>query len=285
MASPLATGSRQPGWRAIAPRALLLATLAAAPAGAHEPVFGVGPETIYRGGVGLELAFELDELGEEGHDRTLTTELLYGLTPDFSLTLELPTLLHRRRASGSGSGLGDVLLRGKYRFWNRNRLGSSDRAAWLLGVRFPTGAHHRRADPGSGGFDLLTGVSVAHESRRWYGFGTLRTVLRTQHQGLDRGERLLFDLAGGVRPWLTEYTEPDLVMLLEFNGEWASRDRRSGHRLRDSGGWLGWLGPTALLSYRSWMLKIGVQVPVASHLGGGQQAPDLRALTSLEYHF
>ena len=255
------------------------------PAAAHEPVFGVGPETIYRGGIGVELGFDFDDLGEEGQDRILSSELIYGLTPDLSLTLELPTLLHRRRGSRSSAGVGDVLLRGKYRFWNRNRLGSSDRAAWLFGVRFPTGAQQRRPALGSGGLDLLTGISVAHESRRWYGFGTLRTVLRTRHQGLDRGEQILFDVAGGLRPWLTEYTEPDLVVLLEFNGEWAARDRRGGRRLRDTGGWLGWLGPTALLSYRNWMLKTGVQVPLASHLGGGQEEPDLRALASLEYHF
>ncbi len=263
---------------------LLLSTLVSFGAAAHEPVFGIGPETIYKGGVGIELGYDYDDLGDR-KDQRLHTELIYGVTKDLSLTLEAPTLLRRETRLGSASGLGDILLRGKYRFWNRNRLGASERASLLLGVKFPTGAHHGSVPRGSGSFDALAGLSVAHESRRWYGFGTFRYVLRTKHDGLERGDEILFDVAGGFRPWLTEYLQPDLVLLLEFNGEWQDRDRLRGSRLGGTGGFVGWLGPTALLSYRNWMLKTGVQLPVANDLNGGQKRPDLRTLVAIEYHF
>jgi len=263
---------------------LVLLSCVAAPAAAHEPVFGVGPETIYKGGVGIELGYGYDDLGGR-RDQLLNTEILYGATKDLSLTLEVPTLLRRETGLGSTSGLGDVLLRGKYRFWRRDRLGASERASVLLGVKFPTGAHHRSVRRGSGSFDALAGLSVAHESRRWYGFGTFRYVWRTEHDGFDRGDRVLFDVAAGFRPWLTEYLEPDLVLLLEWNGEWEGRDRLRGSRLGSTGGFTGWLGPTALLSYRNWMFKTGVQLPAVSDLNGGQKRPDLRTLAAIEYHF
>lgn len=264
---------------------LLLLPWIASPASAHEPVFGVGPETIYKGGVGIELGYDYEDLGGGRRDQLLHTEILYGATKDLSLTLEVPTLLRRETGLGSTSGLGDVLLRGKYRFFRRDRLGASERASVLLGVKFPTGAHHRSVPRGSGSFDALAGLSVAHESRRWYGFGTFRYVLRTKHDGLDRGDRVLFDVAAGFRPWLTEYLEPDLVLLLEWNGEWEGRDRLGGSRLGSTGGFVGWLGPTALLSYRNWMLKTGVQLPLTSDLNGGQKRPDVRTLAAIEYHF
>lgn len=268
----------------LGPLLLLLFSGLPAPLAAHEPVFGVGPETIYEGGVGVELGYEYEDLGDE-QDQLLHTELIYGATKDLSVTLEVPTLLRRETERGSSSGLGDLLLRGKYRFWRRDRLGASERASVLLGVKFPTGAHHRSVPRGSGSFDALAGVSVAHESRRWYGFGTFRYLWRTEHDGFDRGDRILFDVAAGLRPWLTGYLEPDLVLLLEWNGEWEGRDRLSGSRLTSTGGFVGWLGPTALLSYRNWMLKTGVQFPAAADLKGSQDRPDLRTLVAIEYHF
>jgi len=258
--------------------------LAPAAALAHEPVFGVGPETIYKGGLGTEIGIEYGALGGE-RERALTTELIYGVTADLSLTLDLPAYLRRSAEGQDASGAGDLLLRTKYRFWNRNGFGASDRAALILGATVPTGRHHQRVALGSGSVDFLSGLSVAHESRRWYAFGTFRYLMRTKHDGLDRGDRTLFDVAGGFRPWLTEYLQPDLVLLLEFNGVREERSRLHGERLAATGGFVGWLGPTALLSYRNWMLKGGIQLPVSTSLNGSQERPDSRTVLAIEYHF
>ncbi len=113
---------------------LLVFTLAASPplvrsAHAHEPVFGVGPETIYEGGVGLEVAWEFED---EGDERTalLHHELIYGLTPDLALTIEVPQVLRRHTDEGTRSGLGDVLVRGKFQFFRRDRLNAQDKARY-----------------------------------------------------------------------------------------------------------------------------------------------------------
>ena len=53
---------------------LLLASVA----GAHEPVFSVGPETIFQGGVGAEVGLDFESAGSE-QTYGLDYELIYGI--------------------------------------------------------------------------------------------------------------------------------------------------------------------------------------------------------------
>ncbi len=251
---------------------------------AHEPVFGIGPETIYEGGVGLEVGWDFEDEGDE-RTAVLETELIYGLTPRLSLTAEVPRVLRRHTDEGTRSGLGDILVRGKYQFWRRDQLGASDKAAVILGVKLPTGADRSRVPLGTGSVDPVLGLAVGHESRTSYAFGSVRYLLRTRHKGLNRGDRMLLDLAVGLRPWRTSYLEPDLVFLLEFSSVTTLRDRRSGGAVASTGGNVGWLGPTALLSYRNVMTKAGVQIPIYSSRRGSQPRPKIRAVLAVEYHF
>ncbi len=263
---------------------LALELLASGVARAHEPVFGVGPETIYEDGVGIEVGWDFEDEGDE-RTAVLDTELIYGVTPNLSLTLEVPRVLRRHTDEGTRSGFGDMLVRGKFQFWRRDRLNASDKAALILGLKLPTGSDNSRVPLGTGSFDPVFGVAVGHESRTWYAFGTLRYLLRTRHDGLDRGDRLFYEAAVGLRPWRTGYLEPDLVFLLEFNGIATAQDRDRAGAVSSTGRNVGWLGPTALLSYRNLMTKAGIQLPVYANRRGSQERPDLRAVVTMEYHF
>lgn len=93
-------------------------------------------------------------------------------------------------------------------------------------------------------------MSYGYESRKWYHFATARYLRRTH--GLK--DRLFIDAALGIRPWLTEYREMDVVFLLENNYE--AEAAGDGQRIL-------WTGPTALISpHPHWMFKAGVQLPV-----------------------
>lgn len=258
---------------------LLLASLA----DAHEPVFSIGPETIYKEGVGIEVGWNF-ETADSKQEYGVDYEFLYGVTSKVSLTLAVPQVVFRETNRGSKSGIGDLALRGKYRFWTRDRLNSSDKASLILGIKAPTGKHAGAEPLGSGSTDALFGLSLGHESRTWYGFGTFRYLLRTRHHGVDLGDRILYDFAAGFRPWRRGYLEWDYVFLLEYNGITALRDR-SGGTSKATGGDLGWLGPTALISYRNAMAKFGVQVPIYDNLRGSRFDSDLRTVLSIEYHF
>ncbi len=123
------------------------------PVEAHEPIFGIGPHVVFRGGIGIETEIEMERAsgaGEVERDVVLHTEILYGVTEDFAVTLAVPSVLRREYEIGAGlessSGLGDVSLRAKYRFWRHDSPGTQDSAALVFGAKLPTG--DAGADPG-----------------------------------------------------------------------------------------------------------------------------------------
>ncbi|MCH8118870.1 MAG: transporter [Planctomycetes bacterium] len=251
---------------------------------AHEPVFSIGPETIFEGGWGIETEFEFDDAGD-GKTSTLHYEILYGLTKDLSLTLEIPQVLRSREGHMTEDGLGDIMLRGKYQLFRRDTLGAQDKISAILGIKFPTGDEDAKPRLGTGTTDFLFGLSAGHESRTWYRFATLRYFLRTKHDGFGPGDKIFYDVTIGYRPWRREYLQWDLVGLLEMSGEYEFGSELGGKTVRNSGGNTIWLGPSLLFSYRNIMVKGGIQMPVYQQLKGNQEHNDFRTVFAIEYHF
>ncbi len=274
---------------------------------AHEPIFSIGPETIFKGGVGIEVAteyFEKTKLLEDGNeiadplDREkrglkVITEIIYGLTEDLALTIEIPYLsLETEETSGgqrikkSSSGIGDIVLRSKYSLFERDMPGASLGVSSILGIKLPTGDEDKDPVLGTGSVDVFGGVASGYESRRWYAFGDLRYRLNTEANNIRKGNVLNYNVVFGIRPWLTEYEQPDLVLLVEFNGEYAWKDKGSGvTNPNNTGGNTISISPGILLSYRNVMLKAGVKLPISQELNGTQLGEDYEVVTAIEIHF
>jgi hypothetical protein len=265
--------------------ALVLMTALVAPrASAHEPIFGLGPRPIWKGGLGFET--ELERQREEIDSVwSLKYELLYGITSDLAVTLELPHLVEKRTGTETGSGLGDVLLRGKWRFYRNEVWGGIYHAAVLGGIEFPTGRTSGVA-LGSGSYDYFIGLAGAYEGRRWLSFGTARYRFNTENgQGFARPDVFLYDLAVGVRPVKTQYTRPDVVLMFEVNGEVFRRAQQNGVAVPGSGGDRVFGAAGVWFTYRNWAFKPGVQFPLVQHMGGLRQRSDFRAVIAVEVHF
>lgn len=260
----------------------------------HEPIFGLGPHTIYKGGIGLEMEFEAEHASssdEKEKDFVLHNEIIYGVTADFAVTLSLPYVLNREsEADGmierSGLGLGETSLRMKYRFRRRDRRGVQDSAAFIVGAKFPTGDVNKSPRHGSGSVDFLLGLTAWRESLLWYYFGDIRYRLNRQGSaGIKAGDRLFADAAIGIRPWPADYQKPDLVVLVELNWETLMRSEINGHEVSDSGGHLLFLSPSFFLTYRNWALKGGVQVPLDPQISRNQPKERYRFKLAIEIHF
>jgi len=251
---------------------------------AHEPVFSLGPEVIFQGGLGIESEFEFEQ-GEEERLTALHYEMIYGITQNLSLTLNVPYIADRFDEESAGAGIGDVMIRSKYQFYRKDTLGAQSKFSGIFGTKLPTGDEDADPPLGTGTYDFLFGGSYGYESRTWYGFATLRYLLRTRSEGFEPGDRFFYDVAFGYRPWRREYLEWDYVFLLEMSGEFEFKSEFRDRKLPDSGGNTVWLGPTALISYRNIMFKGGVQLPVYQDLNGDQGKDDLRTVIAMEYHY
>ena len=265
--------------------ALVIATaMGASNAAAHEPIFGVGPRTIWKGGFGFET--ELEREREEIDSLwSLKYELLYGITSDIAVTLEVPHILEKREGAETASGLGDVLLRSKWRFYRNEVLGGIYHAAVLGGIEFPTGKTSGLA-LGSGSYDYFVGLAAGYEGRRWLTFGAARYRLNTGNsRGFARPDAFLYDMAVGFRPVKTEYTKPDTVLMFEVNGEVFQWAEQNGVPVSGTGGDRMFGSVGVWITYRNWAFKPGVQFPLLQHMGPLRQERDFRAVFTVEFHY
>ena len=82
---------------------------------AHDPVFGLGPHTLFQGGYEVHAGVSREEQGNHTENEYLLA-LKYGITSDWTIGVAGPYL----DLSGPGvsaSGRGDASLSTKYRFW------------------------------------------------------------------------------------------------------------------------------------------------------------------------
>lgn len=96
-------------------RLVCLSVLYTSPALTHDPVFGLGPHVLFKGGI--EIAPQVISAKEEDNRETETSvELTYGLTGDWAAGVELPYV--DKNGINDNSGFGDIRLFTKYRFWS-----------------------------------------------------------------------------------------------------------------------------------------------------------------------
>lgn len=235
---------------------------------AHEPLFGLGPHTIYQYGYALETEFEQSDAGLLNR-----LELLYGITADWAVTASLPYAY-----TGNNRGVNKIVLRTKYRFFRHDKIGASKQLAVHAGISLPI-------QNLKGSKSVFAGLSYGYESRRHYFFSGIRYRFNGWERTLKRGNIILTDVAYGIRPWLLEYLQPDPVFLLELNTQWQNRSIDNGKTLKSTGGYIVSLSPGLLFSYRNIMLKTGIKIPIINGLNGGQKMPGKEYIIGIEFHF
>jgi hypothetical protein len=262
---------------------VLVAGLLSSPAWSHDPIFGIGPHVLFKGGVEISPDVHLAMAGDNREKET-ALNFTYGITGDWAAGIELPYLDVDDGSTGSG-GRGDIKLFTKYRFWRNDTLGAQESAAVLVKVKLDTADDGASPALGSGTTDTILGLTYGYEGRKWYRWASIRYRLNgTNDAGLQRGEKVLFDLVGGIRFRPTGYLEPDTVWLLELNGEYGDRADFNGMNVANTGGTEWFVSPGIFWTKRNFAIKAGVQIPIVSNLNGAQNKSDVRANLTLEWH-
>ncbi len=264
------------------PYSLLIAVIScgfSAAALAHDPVFGLGPHVLFKGGYEVSPEIHLSKAGSN-RESELGVELTYGLTGDWAAGVELP-YVHESSAAGSDTGQGDVTLFTKYRFWRKDSPGLQQSMTIAFKLKTDSGDN----SIGAGTTDRIVGIAYGYEGRTWYRWAALRyRDNNTNQNGLQRGNKTLLDLVGGYRPHRTGYLEADTVWLLELNGEFGQRAEQNNVKLANTGGEQWFVSPGIFWTKRNFAIKAGVQIPLASNLNGNQAETDYRARLIFEWH-
>jgi hypothetical protein len=249
---------------------------------AHDPIFSLGPHVLFKEGIEVHGSVSQAKDGDE-KETEQAVEFKYGLTGDWVAGIELP---YKRVAANNEalSGIGDIALATKYRFWRKDTLAEQESAAFLLKVKLDTSNNEITPDT----IDTLVGFTYGFESLKWYRWASVRHRFNgDSKQGsnnIERGNRTFVDLVMGYRPTLNGYRDPDMVYMVELNGELTQGSRFNGSRVSDSGGSQWFISPGFMWTLRNMAIKAGIQVPVYADLHGEQQGSDYRFKLSIEWH-
>jgi len=253
------------------------------PALAHDPNFGIGPHVLFKGGVETAVELHQKKAGDD-KESELGLNATYGITGDWAAGFEVPYAI-KDNGDKSSSGLADVQLFTKYRFWRKDSLGLQKSAAVLLAANFDNGDEKEEPPLGNGATDIIGGLTYGYESIKWYHWASVRYRFNGENDAdLQKGNKVLVDFVGGWRPTPPEYTKPDTVWLLELNGEFDDKAERNGNKIADSGGTEWFVSPGIFWTKRNFAIKAGVQLPVYNDLNGNQDNSDYRAKMTFEWH-
>jgi len=262
---------------------LLITNVMSQAAFAHDPIFGQGPHVLFKDGFEVATELHSSKKGDE-LENEIGLEVKYGITGDWAMGVELPFEI-KADDGNSSSGLGDAAIFTKYRFWRKDTLALQESAAISLKIISDTGNENETPSLGTGTTDSVVGLSYGYESRTWYRWASVRhRQNETNSAGLQRGDKTLVDFVVGIRPTLTKYIEPDMVYLLELNGELGDRAALNGNTVSNSGGDEWFISPGFMWTLKNFAVRGGIQLPIVSNLSGSQEKSDYRAKLSFEWH-
>jgi len=265
---------------------IMILGMVSTPSLAHDPIFGVGPHVLFKDGFEVAAEVESEQAGDE-KEQALALEVVYGITGDWAVGIDLPYEF-KQEEDESSSGNGDIAVFTKYRFWRKDSLALQESAAVFLKVITDSAADDKTPALDKGTTDTILGLAYGYEGRKWYRWASARYRFNgTQNKNgirVDRGDKILIDFVGGIRPTPRGYLEPDTVWLLELNGEYGQRAEVNDVALANTGGSEWFLSPGIFWTKRNFAIKAGVQIPIYHNLSGNQDDSDYRAKVSFEWH-
>ena len=263
--------------------------------------------TVYQGGaITPRLYFIKQHLGDlEVRRQVLDLSVSYTPTTKLQLEAEIPfsqTEFDDGEREGSGFGLGNVTLWGKYRFFRKVKTYGDRQSAFRFGLELPTGKKtaptasevtaptfvREQLTPISGGLSPHFDVSFSQAGGRFIFGGNVETVLRTERSGFRLGNEIRFntDFEYVLLPF--DYTKPgkELFVILETSFIARGDGRSGGLKVRDSSSTEFYISPG--LQYAAdprFVVEGSVQIPIVHNSGAMMLRTDYNFLLGVRYLF
>ena len=264
------------------------------------PIFGASPRTQFFLGTALR-SFGFFQKSEGGGNElnvwTAPAIASYALVTDATLTLTVPYInKHFETPTGNfdASGIGDISLVGKYRFYRRDLPFGRDQAAFIGGLEFPSGSTSegpglKAAPPlqlGSGGVDGIVGVAAGTTRKSYSIEGSLSGKINSEAKDFHFGNALLYDLYLAYQTYPKWPTPPaQLNFSVEFNGRTVADNEVEGRTL-NTGGTVLFISPgIQYIVTENLLFETGVQIPIVKDFPSGALEPNFTVLFGLRVIF
>lgn len=263
--------------------------------------------TVYKGGaVTPRLYFIKQQLGNLDVSRqVLDLSVSYTPTPRHQFEVEVPvsrTSFDDGINSGSGTGLGNITLWSKYRFFRRVKTYGDRQAAVRFGLELPTGKKtapnalevnapafvRQQLTPINGGLSPHVDLAFSQAGGRLIFGGNIEGILRSERDGFRVGNevRVNTDLEYVLLPWDYQAPGKELFVILESTFVQRGRGRLDGAVVEGSKSTEFYLAPG--LQYAAdprFVIEGSVQIPVIQNMGPLVLRTDINVLLGVRYLF
>ena len=263
--------------------------------------------TVYQGGaITPRFYFIKQSLGNlDVYRQVLDVSVSYTPTTKLQLEAEIPfsrTSFDDGTKEGSGFGLGNVTLWGKYRFFRKVKTYGDRQAAIRFGLELPTGKKsaptaqqlnapafvRQQLTPINGGFSPHLDIAFSQAGGRFIFGGNIEGILRTERDGFRLGNeiRVNTDFEYVLLP--IDYQKPgkELFLILETTLMTRSNGRLNGLKVPGSSSTEFYLSPG--LQYAAdprFVIEGSIQIPVFRNSGALALRTNYNLLLGVKYLF
>ena len=263
--------------------------------------------TVYKGGaLTPRLYFIKQHLGDLEVNRQLL-DLSVSYTPTATLQLEAEVPVSRTSfddgvSSGSGAGLGNITLWGKYRFFRTVKTYGDRQAAARVGLELPTGKKtalsvrevnapafvRQQLTPISGGLSPHFDLAFSQAGGRFIFGGNVEGILRSERDGFRMGHevRVNTDLEYVLLPFKYDKPGKELFVILETTFVHRGRGRLDSAVVTGSNSTEYYLAPG--LQYAAdprFVIEGSIQLPLVRNTGPLVLRNDRNILLGIRYLF
>lgn len=263
--------------------------------------------TVYQGGAFTpRFYFIRQHLGDLDVTRqVLDLSLSYTPTPRLQLEIEVPisrTTFDDGVNSDSGSGLGNITLWGKYRFFRTVKTYGDRQTSFRFGMELPTGKKsaptaqavnasefvRQQLTPISGGFAPHFDIAFSQAGGRFIFGGNIEGIVRTTRDGFRMGNELRAntDFEYVLLPF--DYQKPgkELFVILETSFVVRGRGKLNDQTVADSKSTEFYIAPgLQYAAHPQFVIEGSVQIPVFRNAGREVLRNDLNLLLGIKYLF
>ena len=245
--------------------------------------FGFGQNIFAQGSIVPYLSLA-QQKGSGQNYITLTPEVVYAFTNNFSLDVTLPIVPLFDQNNCKGHGVGDLTAQLEYAFYGKQEKTFYNEATIVTNVTLPfthissTKSVEELSAISNGGVSFFIGSTLSHLSIKWYTYIAAGAVLTTSRKNTKIGNTILYQ--GGFGRNLGNPGGITLALLIDINGVFSAKNKVCSVTNHNSGGNEIFLGPTLYIAYHNFEGVAGIEFLPYQHQNGTQSKQKFRSIFS-----